>query len=59
MVVVVVDVVVVELVVVVSGDVGRGIDSGPLPGVQAAAITANTVATVIVIITVRVRRTWS
>jgi hypothetical protein len=41
----VVDVVVVVLlvVVVVSGDVGRGIDSGPSPGEQEAATTAPTI----------------
>jgi hypothetical protein len=32
-------------VVVVSGDVGSGIDSGPSPGEQDAASTAPTIAT--------------
>ena len=36
-------VVVVVVVVVVSGDVGRGIDSGPSPGEQETATTVPTI----------------
>ncbi len=41
----VVVVVVVEVVDVVSGDVGSGIDSGPSPGEQAATSSNPTIAT--------------